>query len=658
MRIDLEVDKQKEKRSQFRASSAISELKHQVQPAWGRNNPDEYHDIYGKLKPIDPTHPLKGIFGNGASTHGNPLISRRAVELLPNIYSFDSRVLNFQRELSLELNKHLPVDLDDDLFTRTGVHGTFDRLRCPAGYFQSPMSYTTVDNDHYRHELGLSSGYSERQKAISTEFWKLVWSEAKPASVNVAKLSTGGMRRFTSDAQWKLDYAMWLLQPSRFEKMLECVEAEDWLTLANEFETVYATYIQKRGQVDSPGKVRTVFDLKYALTGGEDGLAFPADKKVVIDGQSYSDFSAVRARVVHAGPWTINCFLQIMSTTAMQSMFDRWPGTFHVNTADEISSVVDGKFIFCSDVTEYDRSMSRDAISLVHDTCLDYWDPRLVKASRRLFHSPYYARPLGLEGNKGTWVRNPCDWESEVFAGNRSGHAWTSLIAKGNKVCESLFIIDKIYPVLGRVQAFLQGKMPMGLVNNGDDEIIWATEKRDIDRFKEIRSDLSAGHYVVSPEAGQVFSGLMLTRPDPTKNHYVPMSRIQTTFEKIWVPERGIGGMHRKFWPIGMMERISNITKTDSGSEAWDIHMSVYRRLMEPHFGTLVDILVGSASRMDLNPSALNEKDKAVLEDPTKLHYLYTQDEISSGVLAKITAKLPPQVSETFLSKYYKGHVS
>lgn len=86
--------------------------------------------------------------------------------------------------------------------------------------------------------------------------------------------------------------------------------------------------------------------------------------------------------------------------------------------------------------------------------------------------------------------------------------------------------------------------------------------------------------------------------------------------------------------------------------------MSVYRRLMEPHFGSIVDILVGSAARMDLNPASLNEKDKAVLEDPTKLHYLYTQDEISAGVLAKITAKLPPQVSETFLSKYFKGHIS
>lgn len=658
MDIDLAIDMEKSRKKAFKTSSAIREIKEIVPPVWGRHSSEEYSDVYPALKAVSPAKPLVGLFGNGASTHGNPLLSRKSVELLPGIYSFDPRVLDFQRELSLELNKALPVDLDEDLFTSTGVHATFDRLRCPAGYFQSPMSYTTVDNAEYRKELGLGAGYTERQRAIAEEFWTLAWKQATPSSVNVAKLSTGGMRRFTSDAQWKLDYAMWLLEPNRFEKMLDCVDKGDWLTLANEFETVYATYIQKRGQVDSPGKVRTVFDLAYALSGGKEGLAFPADKKVVIDGRNYPDFSAVRARVVHAGPWVINCFLQIMSTTCMKSMFSQWPSTFHVNTADEIISVVDGKAIFCSDVTEYDRSMSRDAIEVPHVVCEKFWDSRLVKASRRLFHSPYYARPLGLEGNKGVWVKNPCDWSEEVFAGNRSGHAWTSLVAKGNKVVESLFIIDKIYPVLGRVDSFLRGKMPMGLVNNGDDEIVWATEDQDLERFKEYRKDLSAGHYVVNPEAGQAYSGLLLCRPDPEVRKYVPIPRLQTTFEKIWVPERGIGGMHRQFWPIGMMERISNITNSDAGIEAWDVHMSVYRRLMEPHFGSITDIIVGSASRMDLNPGSLSEKDKAVLEDPTKLHYLYSHDEISDGVIAKVTAKLPPEVSEVFLSKYYRGHIA
>jgi len=116
------------------------------------------------------------------------------------------------------------------------------------------MSYTPVDNSEYRKELGLTPGYTDRQKAIMTELWKLAASHIVVAPVNVPKLSTGGMRRFSSDVQWKLAFAEWLFEPDNFERMLNAVASDDWLTLANDFETLYATYIQKRGQVDDVGK--------------------------------------------------------------------------------------------------------------------------------------------------------------------------------------------------------------------------------------------------------------------------------------------------------------------------------------------------------------------------------------------------------------------
>jgi len=312
----------------FRISSAVKTVRAKIIAFWGKTPPGKYFDTYRKLPPVGGPHPLETVFANGVAGHKTPLIGRKSIELLPGVYSFDPRVLEFQRELSKELNQHLKVDLDDEKFTRNGVHTTFDRLRCPAGYFQNPMSYTAVDNSHYRAELGLTPGYSARQRAIAREVWNLVASHAAVAPVNVPKLSTGGMRRFTSDPQWKLDYAAWLYDlPNfgNFERMLEAVAAKDARLLANDYEAVYATYIQKRGQVDEPGKVRNVFDIEYARSGGTKGRIFPADKRVVIDGVEYPDFSAIRARVVHAGPWVINCFLQVLSTTTMKSLFTRFP---------------------------------------------------------------------------------------------------------------------------------------------------------------------------------------------------------------------------------------------------------------------------------------------------------------------------------------------
>lgn len=642
--------------AEYRRSTASKQRKEEKPSAWGLVKPKDYTSVYPELQKVPASKPYPFLFGNGAAGHNVPLISRRGLEMFPGVYSTDATFLEFLRKLSHELNEAFPVDVDDLGFTRTGIHTTFDRLRCPAGWFQNPMSYTTVDNTAYREELGLPVGYSERQRTIARNVWQLVATEAVVSSVNVPKLSTGGMRRFTHDVQWKLAFVEWLLDGQgmdRFERYLNAVNEADWLTLANEFETVFATYIQKRGQVDSPDKVRRVFDLDYAVSGGEKGRILDADKRVSIDGVDYPDFSAIRARVVHAGPWVINCYLQMIATPLMRSLFARFPKTFHVNTKEEIKAEVDGRYVMCSDVTEYDRSMSRDAITIPHDVLREVLDERIVKASWRLFTAPYYSKPLEIGGGKGVWVRDPTDWTNEVFAGNRSGHAFTSLMGKVNKVIETLFIIDHIYPVVGREQDFLEGVMPMGMINNGDDEVVWATNVQDMVRFRELRADLTKGHYVVTPEVGQGFSGLLLVKQGDTT--YDPSPRLQTPFEKMWVHERAIGGLHRRYWPIGFTVRIDTLMETEHGRRAWEIHNRLYRDMMEPKYGSFVDALFDAVADMEFDMASLSHKDKEVITSPDKLHHKYTTDEISKEVLDAVASKIPEEEVFRYLKRYYTG---
>lgn len=641
--------------SQYRKSTASKKLEVEPVPAWGKVPPAQYHEVFGKLTPMGTGEDrLSVAFANGAAGHNVPLISRRSVEVYPGIRSFDPAFLDFLRALSETFDAEFPVDLDEHGFTRTGIHAGFDRLKCPAGYYANPMSYTTVDNASYRtEELGLSAGYSIRQRQIAEELWKITFAEVDVTAINVPKLSTGGVRRFTFDVQWKLAYVEWLHSGDRFERMLTAVDTEDWQTLANEYEMLFMTYIQKRGQVDSVGKQRISFDLAYALSSGKKGKAIPADKRVVIDGREYQDFSAIRARVVHAGPWVINCFLQMIGTPVMRSLFRRFPSTFHVNTKEQILAVVNGKHVLCSDVHEYDRSMSRDALEVPHAAMREKFDPRLVKASWRLVTSPYYSKPLDIDGKKGTWVLDPTNWKQEVFAGNRSGHALTSLFAKVNKVAETLMLIDHIYPVLGRVKSFLEGAMPMGMVNNGDDEIVWATESADMDRFRKLRADKSVGHYIVAPEDGQAFSGLLLVKTgDKT---YDPTMRLHTPFEKLWIPERSIGGKHRKYWPIGVMARIDNLMNSAQGRHAWELHNRVYDRHMAPVYGGFMETLFAAVAKMDMSLDSLSAIDKEVLDSPDKIHHKYTADEVSPVVLNKITTKIPTEVVESFLKRYYTG---
>lgn len=642
-----------EQKQAYRSSTRSRPIVTEEVAVWGKIKPEVYHDTYGHLIRMSASSGVMNAFANGAATHSVPLVSRKPVTLMPRMNSFHPKVLDFQRELSDTLNRELPVDLDAARFTRTGVHASFDKLKTVAGYFMNPMSYTAIDNSAYRAELGLTPGYSPRQTAIASEVWKLVWSNAIASKVKVAKLSTGGGRRFTFDVQWKLAYAEWLFQPDNFERMLNAIEKGDWLELANRYEMMFFTYIQKRGQVDSIGKKRMVFDLEYALSGGIKGRSFAADKKVTIDDVHYPDFSAMRARVVHAGPWVINCFLQMCATPVMKSLFARFPKTFHVNTREEVLSQVNGKHVVASDVTEYDRSMSEDAIKVAHDTMRGVFDQRLVTASWRLFNCAYYSKPLSLEGRKGVWVGDPTDMGDRVFAGNRSGHAFTSLIAKVNKVIETLFVIDHIYPVLGRTERFLKGEMPMGFLNNGDDEVVWASSKIDLDAYLKLREDAKIGHYVVSPEDGHGFSGLLLRRVGDTE--YDPTPRIHTTFEKTWSPERSIGGKHRQFWAVGMLARIDNIMASAQGRAAWDVHMSVYRRILEPQFGSLMELIAEGLNDIPVEIHGLTPVDKAVLEDPDKLYYMYSDGDVSDSVVSAVTSNIPVHVNGHFLERYYKG---
>lgn len=642
--------------SDFRASTAVKAPKRVASAVWGLYGPDQYSRRHHPLNQVGPNSPLGELFSNGRAQHSVPLVDRKPREILPGMWSFDTPVLLFLRDAIKEWNAKLPVDLNEDGFTTTGIHATFNKLACPAGYLQSPMSAKVVDNTLLREELGLTPGYSPRQREIASMVWRKVWSRAIPSAVNVPKASAGGMRRFTHDVQWKLDYALWKTQPANYDRYLHMVESADCYGLANEYEIVFGMYVQKRLQLDEPGKVRMANDWEFAISGGLRGKRAPTDKRVEIDGTFWEDFSALRVRVIDAGPWAINCDLQIVATAHMRALFHDYPKTFHVNTPDQMTEIFNGKHIFCSDVSEYDQSMSKDAIAVAFEQMREWYPEGVVRAAERLYEAPYFAKPLELGGKRSDWIFNPMDWSKRMQSGNRSGHAMTSLMAKVNKVIETLFILDIMHGVNDRnIDMWLRGQMSMGLVNNGDDEVVWAVAKRDIQRFKTLRSDLSLGHYKVEPEPGMGFSGNLLVLVDPINLTYMPTTRLQTPIEKCYVPERSIGGVLRPYWPVGWLDRIDSLHQTDAGRELWSIHNHYYDKHLKPQYGSHSSLIERGLRALPIQNHDLTAIDREVLVDPDKLHYKYTDDQVSKEVRSIITSNIPADYCAGFLRRYYRG---
>lgn len=205
---------------------------------------------------------------------------------------------------------------------------------------------------------------------------------------------------------------------------------------------------------------------------------------------------------------------------------------------------------------------------------------------------------------------------------------------------------------------FLQGKMPIRFLNNGDDEVIIARDKRVLNLFVQYRLDLNVGQYKVEAESGHGFSGRLMCRESRSSVVYTPTAKIHTAFEKWICPERSINTEHRKYPTIGMMDRITNLMRTDQGREAWSIAMSVWRTDMKPHFGDFNAVLSEQHAKINIDTSSYTSKEKELIDDPDKIHYKFKDDEIREDVLKLVTSKIPLTTVEVVVSQYYKGHLN
>lgn len=576
---------------------------------------------------------------------------RRSLEMLPGVYSFDDTFLKFLSVFSFELNDALPVDLVKNKFVgESGIHVGFDRIRTVAGYSSTPMSYTPVDNQQLLGELKLVSGYkTPRHKEIYTELFRLVFGNWKPSSVKAAKHSNFGFpMAFMFDAEYKMEFARHTY--TNINDICVKMGRRDFEALASDHGMLFLYNLNRRGQVDSPGKVRNVNDLEYALSGGRSGRRFATDKKVVIDGKSYDDFSATRDRVVQGFPWSINCIMQAVVSGHMYALFDLFPKTFH-HTSNQpiVDAVVATGDAYSSDVSQYDETMDREKITHMFDVMAEFWPDPIVDMCRAACTAGYYSRPLDVSGGRGVIVGDPMDpFDRPIHAGNRSGWAGTSLTAKIQKVAETLCVMDDLFrDVVGNVASYLRWEQDLVLANNGDDEVLTGNPDRDplvtaakVAKYRAYRDTGTAGYYVIEEETGHAFSGELISI-----THRKALPRPQTALEKIFCNERAINTVFRTHWPIGVMTRLQSLqdeTKHPSGPLINEILNKNWRDHMTARYGSLSDLLIRGLDSMPTSIDGYTAIDKEVRDDPNKLHHKYIDSDVSKHVLDDIVKKLEP----------------
>lgn len=585
---------------------------------------------------------LSTLFKDGRGTHGTPLPMRKSLEVLPGVYSWDPAFLAFQRDLSELLNKELPEDLLDEEFVgESGVHTDFDRLRSVAGYSMNPISYVPIDNAEYCASLGLPSSWrSARHRQIAENVWRLVFSCYKPSNINLPKHSTSGFTEFTYDAEWKRGKAIDMIVNRHTISSL--FRQRDMESLATVWGILFAFNLNKREQVEAPSKKRLVFTLEDIY--GNVGEPTYADKRVVIDSVEYPDFTATRSRVVQGGPWPVNFYNQVVATGHMYALFDRFPKTFHHVDSEELCARFTQRGdVALFDVTDYDRSIQKFMYDTKFKVMREFWAEWLVDWAEHFHYAAYYARPLDINGGKGTFVGDPLATSPQVNCGNRSGDGFTSLDAKVMKVIDTLTLIDDLmHDVVGNEARYLDWEMPIAIANNGDDEGITGHREnvRRLVAMRELKvgNKLAHGYFLAALEKGQIFSGeLIHRRSDGT---FVPIRRIHTMLEKTFIPERPIGGVFRKYWFLGITDRATLNEGLPAYNTAMDCVNACWKaRLLRDH-GTFWGLVEDAVAQSDVQLGAKSSIDRAVLYDSSKLFHQYVESDVDEEVLKLVVERI------------------
>lgn len=125
--------------------------------------------------------------------------------------------------------------------------------------------------------------------------------------------------------------------------------------------------------------------------------------------------------------------------------------------------------------------------------------------------------------------------------------------------------------------------------------------------------------------------------------------------QKLYCPERGIGGIFRRFWHIGVEARMSNANLHPSGTHVWEIHNRIYHEYMEPHFGSFNSLLLEGASANPLDITHEKPADREVIEDPDKLLWKFKDGDVSEQVVNMLTKRIPYERIEKIVKTHYKG---
>jgi hypothetical protein len=526
------------------------------------------------------------------------------------------------------------------------------------GYPMSHYPLPINDNAVLRKRLNLSEGLSDTEKAIGRKVAGLLFAERVEAKIPMSKSASSGPPMFVRTLDERKPLIKHAL--SNLDKYLDLFVNYKFEQLNKEFNCLPAYVINWRFQADScvdkngkiSSKERNVPYLRTAIDPHKYNDFFPASKSIVADGMF-----GQRARVVFTTSVVANGVLTAAISGYRDVYSHRYAYTYkHIDERDVTRKMRQYKYWIAVDVESYDSTIMDDFFEPLYDTLETKWDPRLVKMFKIMMKAPYYAKCFDLYNSNperyDMWSGNPFDPDSYTAAqGLPSGISPNPDIGKFVNTFNTFIILQKYFgDAVEKADQVLKGEHPLyGFLNMGDDLMIGtnsadfynklhgALESEDVPTLEA----MSANHLRLQVESPMKFIGLI--------------SYVNNAGEAL-VTRNAVSGLvnklsfetEKKYWSIGHLANERVFAKAPIYDDLISIFCDEFSRSFNQDYRVVADHHADYMNRL-LVEMAQTQADLLLLTDPSKIHYMVSESDLSEEFKKKMLKSIPVEEVEPFI---------
>jgi hypothetical protein len=591
-------------------------------------------------------------YSNAGKAYSRVFLDRPVDIFVPGgINSFSDKYLSFTSSLSMKLFDNFKSSVTPNgFFDKHAISTNFQELNTVAGVKMKPIGYALIGNEKFRRDENLADGFvKDRHRKIFEEMMSVKYDGIDSEAIGkIARTSSSGFPMFSNQLEYKHQH--FIFAANNIEKIFENVMKGKHRDNFENFGITGSGTANIRSQYDGfthnsitgkfDPKVRYVNNIEYALSGGELGQRFSADKSVTIDGFTYPGKSSNRVREVNAKAAPYNN----IGTAAIEGLRAYGESKYHMTwkhkgREDIESKISKYKLVLGLDVTNYDQSFPEWLFN-------EWLDNLPITDEFKAFTKMGMTAPSFYSSNGSLhdplWTGDPFDDSFfNQYKGLPSGIFFTSMLGKDGFTFATLCAIDDITSdVLTNVDKILKHEHPVYAISNmGDDTLIHSNSQMLIDKLKLKNETTNFGmseYFVVDVENGLKFLGNVGYEKEDGSIGLA--GDLGTYLGNMLVPERSIGSFMREFGVYGLLERRGVYSDNPSFEGVDELFQKEFRSHFGINFFDLLNehLLLPSSRNIHVKSAA----DLEVLLDPAKLHYKFDSSDISSDLLSTIESRM------------------